>query len=277
MQAIFMSGYRPAQWVPQVQRRLLEASEAQEKEVNEANAKVDAAVARLEEAGRRADSSEYADKLFADRLAELPEAIREDVRAALAADAREAQRGAEVPRGQVPEGAAARRRPRWRSCCRKRIPITPRRAPRWPTSIKAEEAKRRDACRRSAPCTTCRARRRRSCCAAATTSTPGRRCSPACCPCWTTAQAVRLDAAGQGRADQRPAAGLRGVADAAGPSADGPRAGQPPLAAPLRRGHRRHARQLRPHRVAAEPSRIARLAGHRVRRPRLVRSRRCTG
>jgi hypothetical protein len=47
MQAIFMSGYRPSQWVPQVQRRILEASEAQENEAREHNAKVDALVAPL--------------------------------------------------------------------------------------------------------------------------------------------------------------------------------------------------------------------------------------
>ncbi|HVS39158.1 MAG TPA: PSD1 and planctomycete cytochrome C domain-containing protein [Gemmataceae bacterium] len=85
LQAVFMSAYRPYQWVPQVQRRLLEGGEAQVKEVNDANAKVDAAVADLK---KQADAltREYADKLFADRLAALPEAIREDVRTALGAD-----------------------------------------------------------------------------------------------------------------------------------------------------------------------------------------------
>ncbi len=85
MEAIFMSAYRPNQWVPQVQRRLLEGSEAQVKEADAANAKVDADVAELK---KQADAltKEYADRLFADRLAALPEAIREDVRAALAAD-----------------------------------------------------------------------------------------------------------------------------------------------------------------------------------------------
>src|SRR5262249_47058572 len=47
VQAVFMSGYRPAQWVPQVQRKLSEATEAQEKAVKEHNGKVDAAVAGL--------------------------------------------------------------------------------------------------------------------------------------------------------------------------------------------------------------------------------------
>jgi mono/diheme cytochrome c family protein len=85
MEAVFMSAYRPDQWTPQVQRRLLEGSESQVKECDAANAQVDAAVAELK---KQTDSltKEYADKLFADRLAALPEAIREDVRAALAAD-----------------------------------------------------------------------------------------------------------------------------------------------------------------------------------------------
>jgi hypothetical protein len=85
LQAIFMSAYRPAQWVPQVQRRLLEATEAQEKEAREHNAGVDAAVARLR---RQAEELRrpFGDRLFAARLAKLPEPIREDVRAALATD-----------------------------------------------------------------------------------------------------------------------------------------------------------------------------------------------
>jgi hypothetical protein len=44
MQAIFMSGYRPGQWVPQVQRKLNEATAAQEKEAQEHNAKIDAEI-----------------------------------------------------------------------------------------------------------------------------------------------------------------------------------------------------------------------------------------
>jgi hypothetical protein len=86
MQAIFMSGYRPGQWVPQVQRRILEATESQEKEVKDHNAKVDAAVAALK---KQLDEvrKQYADQVFADRLKALPDAIREDVRIALATEA----------------------------------------------------------------------------------------------------------------------------------------------------------------------------------------------
>lgn len=47
LQAIFMSGYRPGQWIPQVQRKLNEASASQEKEAKDHNAKIDALIAPL--------------------------------------------------------------------------------------------------------------------------------------------------------------------------------------------------------------------------------------
>ena len=47
LQAIFMSGYRPSQWVPQVQRKLNEATAEQEKEAKEFNAKIDVLIAPL--------------------------------------------------------------------------------------------------------------------------------------------------------------------------------------------------------------------------------------
>ncbi len=83
MQAVFMSGYRPAQWVPQVQRRLVEATAQQEKEAREHNAKLDAAIVPLKKE-LQALRKQYGERLFAERLAKLPAPIREDVRAALA-------------------------------------------------------------------------------------------------------------------------------------------------------------------------------------------------
>jgi hypothetical protein len=83
LQAIFMSAYRPYQWIPQAQRGLVEATEAEKKEAKVHNDQVDAAVAKLRQQSdglRR----QWAETLFADRLAKLPEAIREDVRGALA-------------------------------------------------------------------------------------------------------------------------------------------------------------------------------------------------
>jgi Protein of unknown function (DUF1553)/Protein of unknown function (DUF1549)/Planctomycete cytochrome C len=80
MQAIFMSAYRPAQWVPQAQRRLLEATAAQEQEGRER----DAAIAKVTQQANQL-RQQFAEKLFNDRLAALPEAIRADVKLALAA------------------------------------------------------------------------------------------------------------------------------------------------------------------------------------------------
>jgi hypothetical protein len=85
LQAIFMSAYRPSQWVPQVQRRLLEATEAQQKEAQDHNAMVDAAITPLRKQAAEL-TAQFAERLFADRLGKLPEAIREDVRQALATD-----------------------------------------------------------------------------------------------------------------------------------------------------------------------------------------------
>jgi len=82
LQAVFMSGYRPAQWIPQVQRKLLEATESQEKEAAAHNAKVDAAIAPIRKE-LEALQKQFGDQLFAARLAKLPEAIRDDVRTAL--------------------------------------------------------------------------------------------------------------------------------------------------------------------------------------------------
>ena len=86
LQAVFMGAYRPQKWVPQVERRLLEATEVQEKEAKEHNAKVDAVVAPLRKQIQELQK-QFGERLFAERLAKLPEAIREDVKAALATEA----------------------------------------------------------------------------------------------------------------------------------------------------------------------------------------------
>ncbi len=86
IQAVFMSGYRPAQWVPQVERKLNESTAAQDAEAKTANAKIDAKVAELSGTVQSLKTS-FAERLFNDRLAKLPEPIREDIRRALAAEA----------------------------------------------------------------------------------------------------------------------------------------------------------------------------------------------
>ncbi len=67
----------------------------------------------------------------------------------------------------------------------------------------------------------------------------------------------------------RPALGPGRMADAEGQSADGPRHGQPPLAAPFRRGRHRHAERLRRDGRCSDAPGAAGLVGRRVRRERL--------
>jgi hypothetical protein len=82
LQAIFMSAYRPSQWVPQVQRRLLEATASELAEAARHNAAIDAAIARLNR--QRSDArAARTRQLQQMRLAALPEAIRDDVRLSL--------------------------------------------------------------------------------------------------------------------------------------------------------------------------------------------------
>jgi hypothetical protein len=81
LQAIFMSGYRPTKWVPQVQRRLLEGSRVQEEETQTFNKQVDAAVGRL---NKELDMlrRDFGDRLFAQLLSKLPADEQEQVREA---------------------------------------------------------------------------------------------------------------------------------------------------------------------------------------------------
>ena len=85
VQAIFMSGYRPAQWVPQVERRLFEATSEQEADARAHNARIDASVAELAKKAQSLNET-FAARLLTDRLTQLPEPIREDTRKALATE-----------------------------------------------------------------------------------------------------------------------------------------------------------------------------------------------
>lgn len=83
MQAIFMSGYRPTQWVPQVQRKLQESTALQEKEAKELAARLDVNLAPLKKELTELTQS-FANHLFEEGLAKLPAGDREAVRAAFA-------------------------------------------------------------------------------------------------------------------------------------------------------------------------------------------------
>jgi hypothetical protein len=82
MQAIFMSAFRPKQWIPQMERRLFVASAVQKRAADLHNGKLDVEITRL-----KTELAElrkvHKQKLFDDRLASLPEPIRTDVKQAL--------------------------------------------------------------------------------------------------------------------------------------------------------------------------------------------------
>ena len=82
LQAVFMSAFRPQQWVPQMDRKIPIATAAQKKFAAEQNGQLDAEIARLR-AEIEALRNEHKQKLFEQRLAQLPESIRNDVRIAV--------------------------------------------------------------------------------------------------------------------------------------------------------------------------------------------------
>src|SRR5262249_34730967 len=85
MQAIFMSAYRPYQWIPQVQRRLLEATAQQENEARIHNAAIDKLLADLKKQSEDL-RKDFGKRYFNEELAKLPAVLREDVRTALATE-----------------------------------------------------------------------------------------------------------------------------------------------------------------------------------------------
>ncbi len=82
LQSIFMTAFRPKQWIPRMDRKLLVASASQKKSAEELNGKLDAEITRLKKelTDMRA---EFKQRLFNDRLATVPEPIRADVQQAL--------------------------------------------------------------------------------------------------------------------------------------------------------------------------------------------------
>ena len=82
MQSIFMTAFRPKQWIPQMERRLLVASASQKKTADEHNGKLDVEIARLKT--ELTDlRTQYRQKLYDHHFAAVPEPIRADVTLAL--------------------------------------------------------------------------------------------------------------------------------------------------------------------------------------------------
>jgi hypothetical protein len=84
MQAVFTGAFRPTDWVPQSNRRLKIASKKQKEAADKINAEVDENVKELKTEFEKF-KKELAEQVFAKRLAELPEQIRGDIKAAFAA------------------------------------------------------------------------------------------------------------------------------------------------------------------------------------------------
>ena len=82
LQAIFMSAFRPQQWVPQMERKIPVATAAEKKVATEHNGRIDAEVVRLRS---ELDTlrKDHMQKWFDQQLSMLPEAIRNDVRVAI--------------------------------------------------------------------------------------------------------------------------------------------------------------------------------------------------
>ncbi|MBI1312863.1 DUF1553 domain-containing protein [bacterium] len=91
MEAILTPAYRPDDWIPQMNRRLPIATKQQKDAAAKHNAEVDAVVKKLKDE-LNALKVTFTQQLFEERLAKLPEEIRDDVKAALtvAADKRSA-------------------------------------------------------------------------------------------------------------------------------------------------------------------------------------------
>jgi hypothetical protein len=85
IQAIFKSGYRPDQWIAEENRFIEWASEVEKERATAYNARVQVAIDALRV---QADTlrKQIAERVFAERIAKLPEQIRQDVQHAITAD-----------------------------------------------------------------------------------------------------------------------------------------------------------------------------------------------
>ncbi len=85
IQAVFKSGYRPDQWLAEENRYVEWATEVEKQRAGEHNKRVQVVIDRLRgevESLRK----QFAEKLFAERLANLPEQIRDDVKLAFSTE-----------------------------------------------------------------------------------------------------------------------------------------------------------------------------------------------
>jgi hypothetical protein len=88
LQAIFMPALRPSEWIPQMDRQIAVATASQQQAAEAHNAKLDTEIARITQ--ELTDlRNRHKQRLFDERLATLPDAIRNDVQAAVGKPAEE--------------------------------------------------------------------------------------------------------------------------------------------------------------------------------------------
>jgi hypothetical protein len=85
MQSVFMGGYRPDQWIPEEHRYIEWASDVEKARAAAHNRLVQTDIDKLRAESKSLDE-QAAEKLFNQRISQLPEAIREDVRQAFLAE-----------------------------------------------------------------------------------------------------------------------------------------------------------------------------------------------
>jgi hypothetical protein len=82
LQAVFMTAYRPKQWIPQMDRQIAIATAAEKAAATQHNAALDAEINKLK-AAQTELREQFKKRLLDERLATIPEAIRKDVQTAL--------------------------------------------------------------------------------------------------------------------------------------------------------------------------------------------------
>lgn len=82
IQSIFMSGYRPTKWIPQMERRLTNLSKSQQLIAEQRNKEIDAKVKLLN--GQKSKLRQtFKSQRFEVELAKLPQELRDDIRTAV--------------------------------------------------------------------------------------------------------------------------------------------------------------------------------------------------
>ena len=266
VQAVFMGGYRPAQWIPQVERKRLEATAAQEagpRPTMPGSIKRSPDAARTSSRSRRPsvrDGPPIGWPRSPTRSARMCEPPSRSRRTG-------GMRSSDISSTSSRPSCNPSRR-RWPVCLPRSRPSTatrsrPSRRRTRPTRLDGGTFRNpgvlRPPGRAEDPCPDARR---------LSPSRPRGRARGLVLPRHTPA--VPLDSVPEDCPHDRPSAGIRRVADPTAAPADGPRPGQSALAPSLRRRDRLHSRQLRIEGDSAEPSGIARLAGDRVRRAGLV-------